>query len=109
MNSMAYADIGAADSSMASTIASSMQQMSLSFGLATGSLVTAWFLGDLPQTDRLAVARALHYAFITLAALTMLSSLSFWTLRSRDGESVSGRMHRGVADKPQSMMMEDTT
>jgi EmrB/QacA subfamily drug resistance transporter len=109
MNSMAYADIGDADSSMASTIASSMQQMSLSFGLATGSLVTAWFLGDLPQTDRLAVARALHYAFITLAALTMLSSLSFWTLRSRDGESVSGRMHRGVADKPQSMMMEDTT
>ena len=43
MNSMAYADIGDADSSMASTIASSMQQMSLSFGLAAGSLVTAGF------------------------------------------------------------------
>jgi Na+/melibiose symporter-like transporter len=108
MNSMAYADIGDADSSMASTIASSMQQMSLSFGLAAGSLVTAWFLGDLPQSDRLAVTRALHYAFMTLAAVTVLSSLSFWTLRSRDGESVSGSMHRGVSDRPQSMMMEDT-
>jgi EmrB/QacA subfamily drug resistance transporter len=109
MNSMAYADIGDTDSSMASTIASSMQQMSLSFGLAAGSLVTAWFLGDLPQSDRLAVTRALHYAFMTLAALTMLSSLSFWTLRPHDGESVSGSMRRGVTDKPQSMLMEDTT
>ena len=89
MNSMAYADVGAPDSSMASTIASSMQQMSLSFGLASGSLVTAWFLGDLPQSDRLAVSGALHHAFITLGVLTLLSSLSFWTLRPEDGESVS--------------------
>jgi hypothetical protein len=83
--------------------------MSLSFGLAAGSLVTAWFLGDLPQSDRLAVTRALHYAFMTLAALTMLSSLSFWTLRPGDGASVSGSRRRGVTDPPQSLMMEDTT
>jgi EmrB/QacA subfamily drug resistance transporter len=89
MNSMAYADVGAPDSSMASTIASSMQQMSLSFGLASGSLVTAWFLGDLPQSDRLAVSGALHHAFVTLGVVTLLSSLSFWTLRPEDGESVS--------------------
>ena len=89
MNSMAYADIEATDSSMASTIASSMQQMSLSFGLAVGSLVTGWFLGDLPQSNQDALTSALHYAFVTLGALTLLSSLSFWTLRAQDGESVS--------------------
>jgi len=89
MNSMAYADISPADSSMASTIASSLQQMSMSFGLACGSLVTAWYLGDLPQSDRAAVTGALHQAFLTLGGLTMISSLSFWTLRARDGESVS--------------------
>jgi hypothetical protein len=89
MNSMAYADIKAADSSMASTIASSMQQMSMSFGLACGSLVTAWYLSDLPQSNQLAVTGALHYAFLTLGGLTMLSSLSFWTLRAKDGESIS--------------------
>lgn len=89
MNSMAYADIDSADSSMASTIASSLQQMSMSFGLACGTLVTAWFLGDLPQTDRSAVVGALHHAFLTLGGLTILSSLSFWTLRADDGESVS--------------------
>ncbi len=89
MNSMAYADIGTADSSMASTIASSLQQMSMSFGLACGSLVTAWYLGDLPQSDRIAVTNALHHAFLTLGGLTILSSLSFWALRAEDGESVS--------------------
>lgn len=92
MNSMAYADIDAADSSMASTIASSLQQMSMSFGLACGSLIAGWYLGGLPQTDQAAVTTALHHAFLTVGGLTVLSSLSFWSLRPRDGESVS----RGV-------------
>ena len=89
MNSMAYADIGGSDSSMASTIASSMQQMARSFGLACGTLIAAWYLGDLPQTDQAAVTQALHYAFLTLGGLTLISSLSFWTLRPTDGENVS--------------------
>ena len=89
MNSMAFADIDAPDSSMASTISSSMQQMSMSFGLACGSLIAAWYLGDLPQTDRAALTTALHYAFLTLGGFTALSSLSFWSLRPGDGESVS--------------------
>jgi hypothetical protein len=89
MNSMAYADIDTNESSMASTIASSFQQISMSFGLAFGSLVAAWYLGDLPQSNRLAVITALHRAFMTLGGLTIVSALSFWTLRARDGESVS--------------------
>jgi EmrB/QacA subfamily drug resistance transporter len=95
MNSIAYADVDNADSSMASTIASSMQQLSMSFGLAAGSLITGWFLGDLPQSNRLALTSALHYAFITLAVLTMLSSLTFRSLRKEDGESLS----RGTASR----------
>jgi EmrB/QacA subfamily drug resistance transporter len=90
MNSMAYADIDNRDSSMASTIASSMQQLSMSFGLACSSLIAGWYLGKLPQTDHIAVTNALHGAFLTLGAVTMLSSLSFWGLRSDDGQSVSG-------------------
>ncbi|HEX8956245.1 MAG TPA: DHA2 family efflux MFS transporter permease subunit [Burkholderiaceae bacterium] len=89
MNSMAYADIDAPDSSMASTIASSLQQMSMSFGLACGTLVAGWYLGNLPQTDQAAVIGALHHAFVTMGALTAISSFSFWTLRATDGESVS--------------------
>jgi hypothetical protein len=85
MNSMAYADIDTNESSMTSTIASSFQQISMSFGLAFGTLVAAWYLGDLPQSDRLAVITALH----PVGGLTIVSSLSIWTLRARDGESVS--------------------
>lgn len=89
MNSIAYADVESADSSMASTMASSMQQLSMSFGLAAGSLITGWFLGDLPQSNRVALTGALHHAFLTLAVLTVLSSLTFWSLREQDGESIS--------------------
>jgi EmrB/QacA subfamily drug resistance transporter len=89
INSLAFADIETRDSSMASSIASTLQQMSLGFGLACGSLITGWFLGGLPQTDRAAVTTALHHAFLTLGVLTMLSSLTFRTLRASDGESIS--------------------
>jgi EmrB/QacA subfamily drug resistance transporter len=89
MNTMAYADIEPRDTSMASTIASSLQQLSMSFGLAVGSLVTGWYLAGLPQTDQGLVTAALHHAFLTLAALTLVSSLSFWRLRPQDGQNVS--------------------
>lgn len=95
MNSMAYADVSATEASMASTIASSMQQLSISFGLAFASIVAAVFIGDLPQSNHQAITQALHYAFVTLGGLTILSSLSFWSLRKNDGDNVS----RGVADE----------
>lgn len=103
MNTMAYADVDAADSSMASTIASSMQQMSMSFGLAFGTLVVGWYLGDMAQSDRIAVMHALDHAFLTMAGLTVLSSLTFWTLKRDDGASVSQgeggpRLRQAVAD-----------
>jgi len=90
MNSMAYADIDAPDASMASSIASTLQQISLSFGLACGSLVAGWYLGNVSQTNPTAVINALHHTFLTLGGLTIVSSLSFWTLRPTDGASVSG-------------------
>jgi hypothetical protein len=72
----------------------------LSFGLAGGSLITAWFLGDLPQTDRAALAGALHRAFLTLGAVTILSSMLFRTLGAHDGDSVSrGDRPGGDADR----------
>jgi EmrB/QacA subfamily drug resistance transporter len=93
MNSLAYADVADADSSMASTISSSFQQLSMSFGLAVGSLVAGWYLGNVPQTNQAMVTQALHHAFITLSVITIISSLTFWRLRREDGESIS----RGIA------------
>lgn len=101
MNTLAYSDIEPRDSSMASTIASSFQQLSMSFGLAAGSLVTAWFLGHVPQTNQVMVTAALHHAFQFLAVMTMLSSFVFWRLRRGDGESISkGKTATAVAQDP---------
>jgi len=97
MNSMAYADIEPIESSMATSIASTCQQMSLSFGLACGSLVAAWFLGGLPQTDQSAITHALHHTFLAVGGLTALSSLMFWTLRAGDGDNVSRGRHPDAA------------
>jgi EmrB/QacA subfamily drug resistance transporter len=89
MNTLAYADVENKDSSMASTITSSLQQLSMSFGLAAGSLITAWFLGKVPQSNQAMVASALHHAFVALSVLTVCSSVVFWALRRNDGESIS--------------------
>ncbi|HYP34691.1 MAG TPA: DHA2 family efflux MFS transporter permease subunit [Burkholderiaceae bacterium] len=89
LNTMAYADIEPDAASMASTIASTLQQMSLSFGLAIATLVTSFFLAGLSQSDHVAVTHALHRGYLTMATLTLLSSLVFRGLRQNDGESVS--------------------
>ena len=95
---MAYADIVEDnDAAMASTLASTMQQMSMSFGLACGSLVTGFYLDGQPQSDQAAVTRALHHAFLTLGGLTLLSSLAFYTLRPQDGEKSVSRGSLRVA------------
>ena len=96
MNSMAYSNTEQKDSSMASTIASAFQQLSLSFGLAFGSIIAAWFLGDLPQSDQTAIISALHHAFRALGGITIASSLMFATLKQGDGDSVS----RGLKEIP---------
>ena len=86
---MAYADVEGPASSMASTIASSLQQLSMSFGLACGLIITGWFLGGLPQSDQPAVLSALHHAFVCMGVVTIISALTFWTLQRKDGENVS--------------------
>jgi EmrB/QacA subfamily drug resistance transporter len=97
MNSLAYADVDDPDSSMASTMSSSFQQLSMSFGLAVGSLVAGWYLGNVPQTNQAMVVKALHHAFLTLAVITALSSVTFWRLRREDGESISRGIVRNQA------------
>lgn len=105
MNTLAYADVEQKDSSMASTMASSFQQLSMSFGLAWGSLVTGWFLGRVPQTDQVVVTQALHHAFLALAAVTVVSALMFWRLRPDDGSSISG----GSTPKAAAAVAQDPT
>ena len=89
MNTLAYADVAAPDTSMASTIASTMQQMSLSFGVAAASLVTAIFIPDRFRSQPHELLHGIHLALLVLGAMTVLSAIVFRELKPEDGESVS--------------------
>lgn len=91
MNTLVYADINDREASGANSIASTAQMMALSFGVAFASLVTAWFVGAIPQSDQVNFMNALHRAFLALGSVTILSSLMFWRLRADDGNNVSNR------------------
>jgi EmrB/QacA subfamily drug resistance transporter len=92
MNSLVYADIDDRDASKASSISSTAQQLSLSFGVAIGSLVAAWFLGNVDQTNAVQTIPALHDAFLALGLITIVSSATFLGLHEYDGNNISNRL-----------------
>lgn len=91
MNTLVYADVKNSDASMASTISSTMQQMSLSFGVAVASLAAALFIPDHSSSAASQMIHGIHLAFIALGSLTIFSALVFSELKSDDGADVSHR------------------
>ena len=89
MNTLAFADTTEAQTSKASSIASTMQQMSVSFGVAIAGLTTAFFVPASPRSEPLVIVRGLHHAFLLLGALTIASTIVFRSLQSGDGDDVS--------------------
>ena len=89
MNTLVYADVTEEQASSASTIASTMQQMSISFGVATASLATAFFIPDRFHTTAPEMIHGIHHAFLVLGGLTVLSAIVFRELKKEDGDTVS--------------------
>src|SRR5271155_1423770 len=89
MNTLVYAEVSSAEESAASSIASTMQQMSMSFGVATASLVTAFFLPNRYLSDPPQFIHGIHRAFYVLGGMTVLSTLVFAGLKKGDGDTVS--------------------
>ena len=75
--------------SAASTIASTAQQLSLSFGVATASLVAALFVPDRFHTAATDMIGGIHQAFLVLGVATIISTIVFRGLKSDDGDAVS--------------------
>jgi MFS family permease len=88
MNTLVFADIEEKDASSASSIASTMQQMSISFGVAAAGLTTALFVPS-TRSDPTAMIHGIHKALIALGSLTILSTIVFRSLRNGDGDDVS--------------------
>jgi EmrB/QacA subfamily drug resistance transporter len=89
MNTLVYADVTEEQASSASTIASTMQQMAISFGVATASLATAFFIPDRFHTSAPEMIHGIHQAFLVLGGWTILSAIVFRELKSDDGNTVS--------------------
>ena len=91
MNTLVYADVNARQTSAASTIASTGQQMSISFGVASASLIAALFVPVSLRSEPAALIHGVHQAFIILGLMTMASCVIFMTLKKNDGGAISGR------------------
>jgi len=88
MNTLVYADIGEEETSNASSIASTMQQMSISFGVASAGLATAFFVPSRASNPSQMI-RGIHEAFLVLGGFTVLSTIVFRKLKRGDGGNVS--------------------
>ena len=89
MNTLVYADVNDDESSSASSLAGTAQQMSISFGVATASLVTAFFIPDRFRSNPSQMIHGIHEGFMVLGALTVLSTIVFRGLRANDGNTIS--------------------
>jgi EmrB/QacA subfamily drug resistance transporter len=85
MNTLTYADIPPAGASNASSIASTLQQLSISFGVAAAGLTTIVFLPDRNHVGAGQIMTGLHEAFLVLGVFTILSTIVFRRLKPDDG------------------------
>ncbi len=97
MNTLVYADVSKQQESAASSIASTTQQMAISFGVASASLVTVFFIPEHARSNPAEFIRGVHRAFFVLGGMTFVSTIVFGGLKSGDGDAVSQRaeIHAG--------------
>ncbi len=88
MNTLVFADLAEEDASSASSIASTAQQMSISFGVAAAGLATAFFIPN-THSDPTEMIHGIHKALNALGIMTIVTTIVFLTLKSGDGDDVS--------------------
>ena len=89
MNTLVYADVSGAQTSGASTIAATGQQLSISFGVAGAALIAAIFVPPELHSHPDAIIHGSQQAFLALGMLTVVSSVIFMELKADDGEDMS--------------------
>jgi MFS family permease len=98
MNTLVYADVSGSQTSGASTIASTGQQLSISFGMAGASLIAAMFVPAEMHSHAGAMIYGVERAFLILGVMTIASSVVFMELKADDGGDIS--KHDTPADHP---------
>jgi hypothetical protein len=94
MNTLVYADVTDQQTSGASAITSTVQQMSISFGIAIGSLLTGLFVPDRFHTSPPQMIHGIHLTFLILGGWTIFSASIFRELKKNDGNKLS--LHKAL-------------
>jgi len=100
MNTLVYADVPAPRTSNASSLASTMQQLSVSFGVAAAGLITVFFLPDKLRSNPSQMLNGLHLAFFVLGGFTIISTLVFSRLKAGDGADETHPKTSMLAESP---------
>jgi EmrB/QacA subfamily drug resistance transporter len=89
INTLVFADLPDSEASAGSSISSTVQQMSMSFGVAAASLLAAVFLGGDHRPGPAGMISGIHWTFLTLGLMTIASALIFKPLAPNDGAAIS--------------------
>jgi EmrB/QacA subfamily drug resistance transporter len=88
MNVLCYVDLDENILSQGTSIASSIQQLSMSFGIALSAIYLGFFLTKYPLKEFASLA--FSYSFWTIGGFTILTTIIFFYLKPQDGINVSG-------------------
>lgn len=87
MNSLAYANLEQDDISSATSIMSTIQQLSQSFGVAVSALIISLLAhGSLTQSSL--TIMVFHHTFVLLGLLTLVTIVFFLQLKKEDGQEL---------------------
>lgn len=86
MNSISIADLRPYHTSSGNSLISVNQQLAIGFGISFGLIVLKLFENS--PIIKGQIVEAFRYTFIVMGLITMLSSLVFMRLESRDGENM---------------------
>ncbi len=91
MNTLVYADVEGRQTSGASTIYTTAQQLAISFGVAGAALIAAFFVPSGDAVQAAAIIGGVQRAFLFLGVLTIVSAIVFVELKSDDAADVAHR------------------
>ena len=95
MNTLIYTDLDVRHASMASSMASTAQYLSMSFGIALATILMEVFLGRHAHVPA-AYVGAFHAAVLLLALVTLAAALIFLRLRPDQPASRAGMLQRAT-------------
>jgi MFS family permease len=97
MNTLTYVDVTPGRTSAASSLASTSQQLAISFGVAVAGLVTMALVPEAARSSPREMISGLHHAFLALGVFTAVSTIVFARLKPGDGaeETMQKDIHLG--------------